>query len=66
MIAAVQAAMRDAAAKFLVQFPEQKIARKLRSGEPLIEEKTETQVAQAAAEVKIEAVPIVDPPAENN
>lgn len=66
MIAATQAAMRDAAAKFLVQFPEQKIARKLRSGEPLVEEKTETQVAQAEGDVKIEAVPIVDPPPENN
>lgn len=62
MIAATQAAMRDAAAKFLVQFPEQKIAGRLRSGAPLVEEKTEAQIAQEGEAVKIEAVAIVDPP----
>ncbi len=72
LIAATQAAMRDAAAKFLVQFPEQKVAHRLRAGEPLVEENAPAQVAAADSqdaqetprteEVRIEAVPIVDVP----
>ncbi len=37
MVLATKAAMRDAAAKFLVQFPEQDVAKKLLAGQPLIE-----------------------------
>ena len=37
MVLATKAAMRDAAAKFLVQFPEQDVAKKLLAGAPLIE-----------------------------
>jgi hypothetical protein len=36
LIQATSAAMRDAAAKFMVQFPEQKVAAQLNKGEPLL------------------------------
>jgi hypothetical protein len=51
------AAMRDAAAKFLVQFPRQQVAASLRAGRPL--------AAGAGAAVvvdEIETVPIEEPP----
>jgi hypothetical protein len=65
MDAATQAAMRDAAAKFLVQFPEQRLAKKMRAGEPLVDE-TPVAVAgvQTEGDVKIEPVPIYPPSAE--
>lgn len=66
MVLATKAAMRDAAAKFLVQFPEQDVTKRLVAGQPL------TQPQQAAApagqpaaapvdNLVIESVPIVDP-----
>jgi hypothetical protein len=58
--AATQAAMRDAAAKFLVQFPEQATVRKLVAGEtvpPLGEAPTEV-AGPARASGAIEVVPI--------
>jgi hypothetical protein len=72
MVLATKAAMRDAAAKFLVQFPEQAITRKLLAGTPLLEAPAPAAVAAAAAvaapkdDVEIETVPIVDsaPPPE--
>jgi hypothetical protein len=71
MVSATKAAMRDAAAKFLVQFPEQDVARKLLAGAPLIEQAapvaaTPTPNAPVAGdELVIQTVPIVDtPPAE--
>jgi hypothetical protein len=57
MILATQAAMRDAAAKFLVQFPEQRLAKRLRAGEPLVQEQP-AGVAAGAEGVTIEPVPI--------
>lgn len=76
MILATKAAMRDAAAKFLVQFPEQPVTKKMIAELPLIEEpKTAVAGANAPAtpivpdDVEIESVPIVDaqtpaPPAD--
>ncbi|HZF24911.1 MAG TPA: hypothetical protein VEZ88_01525 [Steroidobacteraceae bacterium] len=72
MIAATRAAMRDAAAKFLVQFPEQDVAKKLLAGEPLIEAQQQValgptgaaQAPPASDSVKVETVPIVDPAPE--
>jgi hypothetical protein len=71
MVSATKAAMRDAAAKFLVQFPEQDVAKKLVAGTPLIEAApavTETAPQGAAApadELVIQTVPIIDtPPAD--
>lgn len=64
MILATQAAMRDAAAKFLVQFPAQRLALKMRAGEPLIDDKPAAVAsAQGGAEpeIKIEPVPIFPP-----
>lgn len=69
---ATQAAMRDAAAKFLVQFPEQAVAQKLRGGEQLIVppppapatvagDQPAATPASGADPEKIEAVPIIDP-----
>jgi hypothetical protein len=52
------AAMRDAAAKFLVQFPEQPAGKRLVLNEPVEAEKT--QLAEAGLNV-IEAVPIDEP-----
>jgi hypothetical protein len=67
MVLATKAAMRDAAAKFLVQFPEQEVAHKLLAGTPLIAAAPPPQVAGAAAPVAaavdavIEMVPVIDP-----
>ncbi len=69
MVQATKAAMRDAAAKFLVQFPEQDVAKKLLAGAPLIEAQPQV-AAQGGApgadkppadNAQIETVPIVDP-----
>jgi hypothetical protein len=63
---ATRAAMRDAAAKFLIQFPQQTVAQRLRAGEPLIQAPPAPtppatgEPAVVAEEVKIEAVPIID------
>ncbi len=68
MVRATKAAMRDAAAKFLVQFPEQDIARKLVAGAPLIEAPAAvvaagtTSAGPVADDVVIATVPIVDKP----
>lgn len=52
---ATRAAMRDAAAKFLVQFPEQEVARQIARGEPVLV----APAADAAGSADtIEAVPI--------
>jgi len=66
LAAATQAAMRDAAAKFLVQFPEQATVKKLLSGETVIPLGGTTTVAEAdgASSTDIEVVPIVEKPAE--
>jgi hypothetical protein len=72
MVLATKAAMRDAAAKFLVQFPEQEVTRKLLAGTPLQGVPVAAVAADAAAasavsdDVEIEVVPIVEsaaPPA---
>lgn len=62
MILATKAAMRDAAAKFLVQFPEQAIAKKLIADLPLIEAPAAVAsgTPTASEDVVIESVPIVD------
>jgi hypothetical protein len=64
MILATKAAMRDAAAKFLVQFPEQAITKKMIAELPLIEEPVAPAVAGSASapgdKIVIESVPIVD------
>ena len=60
LFAATQAAMRDAAAKFLVQFPEQATVKRLLKGEtitPLAELKAQQDAAPAGTDT-IEAVPI--------
>jgi hypothetical protein len=71
MVSATKAAMRDAAAKFLVQFPEQDVAKKLVAGTPLIE--AAAPVAEAAPQnvpaspddLVIQTVPVIDtPPAD--
>jgi hypothetical protein len=65
MVSATKAAMRDAAAKFLVQFPEQDVAKKLVAGTPLIEPQAPV-VATApggpapADDLVIQTVPLVD------
>ena len=67
LAAATQAAMRDAAAKFLVQFPEQATIKKLLAGETVVPLGSATAVAEAAAANAadtIEVVPIVEKPAE--
>lgn len=59
---ATRAAMRDAAAKFLVQFPEQAVGQRLARGEKLV---APSQAAVAgAAPVRIEAVPVLPPAPE--
>ena len=58
MIAATGNAMRDAAAKFMVQFPEQKLAQQLRKGEPLLAQAAGGNAVDALA--FIAAVPIKD------
>jgi hypothetical protein len=60
LFAATQAAMRDAAAKFLVQFPEQATVKRLLKGEtitPLAELKAQQDTVPAGTDT-IEAVPI--------
>lgn len=59
---AAQAAMRDAAAKFLVQFPEQSVAKQLAASKPLV---AQTSESVAAAKDPIEAVPIKEPQASS-
>lgn len=56
---ATRAAMRDAAAKFLVQFPDQEVARQITSGEPLLAQKA-TEARESAD--AIEMVPIEPEP----
>ena len=56
LIAATRGAMRDAAAKFMVQFPEQKLAQQLTRGEPLLALAGGAAAGDAFA--IIEAVPI--------
>jgi hypothetical protein len=57
LAAATRAAMRDAAAKFLTQFPEQPIAKQLASGQPLVAAVT-SQSAPLATLQAIETVPV--------
>lgn len=71
MISATKAAMRDAAAKFLVQFPQQDVAERIRNGQPLIDAAAQPAAAgdpePAPGEGVMESVPIFDtgaPPAE--
>jgi hypothetical protein len=56
LIAATRGAMRDAAAKFMVQFPEQKLAQLLIKGEPLLALASGATATDALS--IIEAVPI--------
>ncbi len=58
LAAATRGAMRDAAAKFMVQFPEQKIAQQLLKGEPLLALAGAAKALDALT--VIEAVPIRD------
>ena len=68
MIQATKVAMRDAAAKFLVQFPEQPVAKRMIASLPLIEQSTVgSSVAGSAPSASggglvIETMPIVDTP----
>src|SRR5262245_53832096 len=64
MMLATKAAMRDAAAKFLVQFPDQEVSKKMLAGTPLID--PNKQVAEGGGTSStpgsvIESVPIIDP-----
>ena len=52
---AIRAAMRDASAKFLVQFPDQPAAKMLANAQPLL---AQTTASLAAAKDPIEAMPI--------
>ena len=54
---ATRAAMRDAAAKFLTQFPELSLAKELAAGTVLVADPAEVQTRLAAA-IDIEALPI--------
>ncbi len=56
---ASRAAMRDAAAKFLTQFPDQAVAKLLASGQPLVAAAS-SQVAPLATLQAIEVVPVRD------
>lgn len=61
---ATRAAMRDAAAKFLVQFPQQPIGQRLARGEPLAAPGVVAAgevVNKAEAAREIEAVPVLEP-----
>ena len=60
LIQATTAAMRDAAAKFLVQFPDQPPSRQLAKNEAIAADKPTVSTDAAA----IEAVPIDEPPDE--
>src|SRR5262245_33847787 len=65
MVSATKAAMRDAAAKFLVQFPEQDVAKKLVAGTPLIEPSapvvaTSPSGPPPADDLVIQTVPLMD------
>lgn len=64
LIAATQSAMRDAAAKFLVQFPQQGTIKKLLAGEPVLPLDAATVVAAGGEDAKatggIEIVPIIE------
>jgi hypothetical protein len=57
LAAATRAAMRDAAAKFLTQFPEQPVAKELGSGRPLVAAAA-SQSAPLATLQAIETVPV--------
>jgi hypothetical protein len=62
--AATRAAMRDAAAKFLVQFPQQPLGQQLARGEPLVAPgitPVGVEMNRADAASQIEAVPVLDP-----
>lgn len=61
--AATRAAMRDAAAKFLVQFPRQPIGQQLARGESLVAPAALAADGSAASEAfkRIEAVPVIEP-----
>jgi hypothetical protein len=58
--AASRAAMRDAAAKFLTQFPLQAVAQKLARGERLVAEAAQGPASSLAALQAIQAVPVRD------
>ncbi|MBV6418016.1 MAG: hypothetical protein CMLOHMNK_02795 [Steroidobacteraceae bacterium] len=61
--AATRAAMRDAAAKFLVQFPQQPIGQQLARGEPLVAPAVAATTGdsnKASAARLIEAVPVLE------
>lgn len=61
--AATRAAMRDAAAKFLVQFPRQPIGQQLARGESLVAPAALAADGSVASEAfkRIEAVPVIEP-----
>lgn len=65
LAAATRAAMRDAAAKFFVQFPQQPLGQKLARGEPLVAPGASAAgdgaVTKADAARIIEAVPVIEP-----
>lgn len=61
---ATRAAMRDAAAKFLVQFPQQPLGQRLASGEPLVApggSAAGEEIDRVEAARQIEAVPVLEP-----
>ncbi|MGH8262389.1 MAG: hypothetical protein ACRETU_00525 [Steroidobacterales bacterium] len=64
LVAATQSAMRDAAAKFLVQFPQQSTIKKLLAGEAVVPLDAATVAAAGSENAKptggIEIVPIVE------
>lgn len=65
--AATRAAMRDAAAKFLVQFPQQPLGQQLARGEPLVAPgitAAGVEMNRADAASQIEAVPVLEPKKE--
>jgi hypothetical protein len=64
LVAASLAAMRDAAAKFLVQFPEQEVAKTLAQGGTLTADTAKPMTASAGVTPEIEAVPIEDTAAD--
>lgn len=59
---ATRGAMRDAAAKFLTQFPLQDVAKRLQKGETLVVDATQSSGAGALSALQaIQAVPVRDP-----